>query len=263
MDTTTIDNYSYHTTTYKLGNKITCIISSDVLSTTDFFAKQQPYTIVSNIEATLNFNDYVTDLAARHEVLNYHESVLESITLSNVPITNKIVDYAFRQHMAIKEKEKVFITKIAQCAVSNTNEVLLTLPLTVNDLYYVFVYDALDTSKLLYHADHIQNYNLNTNPIRLTTKVSDVLVIYRQLTDAFYPLCSTTDGYVSLDLLLVGNENEATNASTIHINKCVLQPVNALSFNTTLNTVDLTFTVINDKYNRDLTTRDNYIVLNS
>lgn len=261
MDTN-ID-HSYHTTTYKLGNKITCIISSDVLSTTDFFAKQQPYTIVSNIEATLNFNDYVTDLAARHEVLNYHESILESITLSNVPITNKIVDYAFRQHMANKEGEKVFITKMAQCAVSNTNEVLLTLPSTVTDLYYVFVYDALDTSKLLYHADHIQNYNLNTNPIRLTTKVSDVLVIYRQVTDAFYPLCSTTDGYVSLDLLLVGNENEATNASTIHINKCVLQPINALSFNATLNTVDLTFTVINDKYNRDLTTRDNYIVLNS
>lgn len=258
-----MDRVNDYNTTYKLGNKITCVISSDVLSTTDFFAKQQPYTIIANVDATLNFNDFNTTLAARHDVLSYHESVLESITLSNVPITNKIVDYAFRQHKVAKDNEKVLVTKVTQCGVSASNEVLLTLPSTIGNLYNVFVYDALNTSHLLYHADCIEKYGLNNNPIRLQEKVSDVLVVYRHLTDAFYPLCGTTDGYVSLDLILVGNENEKTNWSTIHIQKCVLEPINALNFNTVLNTVDLTFTVVNDSYNRNLTTRDNYIVLNS
>lgn len=241
-------------TTYKLGNKITCIVSSDFLYET----KQYPVTILPDVSASLTFNDYTTALNARHAVLDYHESTIEEVTLFDVPITNKIISMAFKNKEDLKA---VSVVHTSVCEVNASKTLLLTVPQDIKNLFNIYVYEK-ESTDLIYVEEYHKNYDVSKNPIILPNAIvgKEYLVVYHTMTQDFYPLTSTTDGYWTLDLILTGNQDDNTQDSIIHIDKCSLNPINTLRFNNVINTVDLTFTVINDKYNADFKGR-NYIKL--
>ena len=52
--------------------------------------------------------------------------------------------------------------------------------------------------------------------------------------------------YLKLDLIIEGNKDDNTSTAYLHFDKCGIRVDKQLSFNTTINAVDLTFKVLDD-----------------
>ena len=122
--------------TYKLGNKIKCIIrscSAGLVGDQEMIYSNQPYTILKDVEASLTFADKEKKSKSIFTDLAYSADSLQEITISNVEINDKILNLIFS-----KNEEKICST-VANC-MAEDNKIYINAP--ADEIYQVFIYDV-------------------------------------------------------------------------------------------------------------------------
>ena len=221
--------------TYKLGNKIKCIIrscSSGKIGNQEMEYANQPYTILKNIEASLTFGEKNKNSRSIFTDLSYSEDCIQEINISNVEINDKILNLIFS-----KNEEKLCST-MENCMAEN-NKIYISTP--ASEIYQVFIYDIDGNLESAYGS--LEDFTVKVK------RNEDYIVFYSYLGESSYNLNRRESFYLSLDLILEGNADDTLNTSYIHINKCALHVNKNMYFNRSLNTVDLKFIVIDDDKN--------------
>ena len=221
--------------TYKLGNKIKCIIrscSSGKIGNQEMEYANQPYTILKNVEASLTFGEKNKNSRSIFTDLSYSEDCIQEINISNVEINDKILNLIFS-----KNEEKLCST-VENCMAEN-NKIYISAP--ASEIYQVFIYDVDGNLELAYGS--LEDFTVDVK------RNEDYIVFYSYLGESSYNLNRRESFYLSLDLILEGNTDDTLNTSYIHINKCALHVNKNMYFNRSLNTVDLKFIVIDDDEN--------------
>lgn len=218
--------------TYKLGNKIKCIIRSFAagkIGEQDMVYGNQPYTVLKDVEASLTFKDYSAQGKSIFTELAYTEDNLQEITISNVEINDKILNLIFS-----KNEEKLCST-VENCMAEN-KKIYISAP--TDQIYQVFIYDVDGKLEKAFGS-------LNTFEVDVERN-EDYIVFYSYEGSNSFKFNRQMSQYLTLDLILEGNADDELNTSFIHINKCALQINKNMYFNRSLNAVDLKFIVIND-----------------
>lgn len=222
---------------YQLGNNMKCTIRSynaGKIGTKNMSYGNQPYTVIPSIEGRLTFESINAQGTSKFTDLVYNTSSISTVTLSEVPITDKILNLIFPKSEALLCNEsKNYIS-------DDENKIYLTFP--SEKIYQVFIYDDEGNLEAAYGE-------LSNNVIEVLKDESEYLIFYSYLGNKGYSLDDVNNFYLTLDLELIGNIEEETTSAWIHIDKCGLQPVKDLDFSRNLNSVDLTFQVI--KTNND------------
>ena len=228
--------------TYQIGNKVTCIIRSFCPSTIGEVQTQydnEPYTILKDVSVSLTFTEVeknATD-GDRRRQLHYNSSGLNQINISNVHLTNKILNMLFTPY---KDGLKSYYESVL--ADENGRIYLST---SEDRIYQVFIFDENES---MVRAEGF----INPNELVMEPNQS-YLVVYQTLgTNSLY-LSGPSNMYFTLDLICEGNSDEETAPTYIHIHKAGLRTNKSLYFNNGLNAVDLSFNVIE--------TPNDYIVL--
>ena len=225
--------------TYKLGNKINCIIRSfaaGYIGQEEMKYGNQPYTVLKDIEANMTFSERGSQPSSTFVNLSFSQDVLREITLSNVELNDKILNLIFS-----KNEDKICSTMV-NC-MAEDNKIYITAP--TDRIYQVFIYDI--DGKLEKAFGELDNLEV---PVE---RNEDYLVFFSFDGNKSFKVNHVQDMYFTLDLILTGNQDDQLNTSYMHINKCALQINKNMSFNQRINTVDLKFIVIDD--------RENYITL--
>ena len=92
--------------TYKLGNKIKCIIrsfSAGKIGDQEMIFGNQPYTVLKDVEASLSFSDNTHNSKTSFVELAHNKDSLQEITFSNVELNDKILNLIFSKN---KDKTK-------------------------------------------------------------------------------------------------------------------------------------------------------------
>ena len=256
--------------TYKLGNKIKCIIRS---SSAGFIGSQemelgnQPYTILKDVEASLVFEDSTSNVKTNFNKLAYSEDSLKEITISNVELNDKILNLIFS-----KNEEKRCST-VENITIDHKQFQIST---NVDEIFEVFVYNY--EGKLIAATDKINLTDSSASKITLNNTtfkhywperhldiIEEGLVFFDYKGHHGFNLTREYDWrtqedyryrsqYLTLDLIIEGNEDDTFNTSHIHIDRCALKVDKNMYFNRSINSVDLRFVIINDS--------ENYITLN-
>lgn len=228
--------------TYKLGNKINCIIraySSGNIGSTEILWDNQPYSILKDVNATIRFSDRSKDSSQGvKNLLSYNISEVDSLNISNVLLTNKILDLLF------EDSQEKLCTVTKDIVSTSDKKIYLTSP--KDEIYQVFIFneDGLEQA--------FGEHNI-AEPIMVDNANSSYLAIYSYNGNKAVSFSSPKNLYLTLDLELVGNVNDETSKMWIHLDKCSISANKNLYFNQDINTVDLDFKV--------LSTDKNYIVL--
>ena len=220
--------------TYKLGNKIKCIIRSFAEGELcgQHVIANQPYTILKDVEASLTFKDFTKQGKHLFTELFYGEDSLQEVTISNVELTDKILSLIFS-----KQENNLCFT-VENCLASD-GQIFINPP--SEHVCDVFIYDV--DGQLENHLDE-----LNTNQINVLRN-EDYLVFYGFQVENSFNFNRQQEQYLTLDLIIEGNVDDTLNYSFIHINKCALQVNKNMYFNRSLNAVDLKFIIIDDGKN--------------
>lgn len=228
--------------TYQLGNKVTCIIRSFVPSTIGDVQIQysnEPYTILKDVAVSMTFNDVEKNArdGEKHRQLNFNQSILNQVRVSNVQLTNKVLGMIFNNYEnGLRSHYE---------AVDSDSEGHIFLSTTDEKIYQVFIYDD--------NEDMVQAYG-ETDPSEIVlTPNKAYLIVYGTLAAKGLHLVSPENTYYTLDFICEGNSDENTAPAYIHIHKAGLRSEKSLYFNKNLNAVDLTFNVIE--------TDDDYMIL--
>ena len=228
--------------TYKLGNKVTCIIraySSGKIGDAVMDYNNQPYTIVKSATANLSFTDIDTTAKSSFTQLAYNNSKLSQIQISDVALNDKILNLIF-----LKSEAKL-VSKVENQVADDNNLIYLT-PIA-NEVYQVFIYNSngeLDKAIGTHNTDE---------PIIVSEPNKDYLICYQYEANKGYSLDRPENMYFTLDLLVTGNKEDNTSDMNIHVEKCALKIDKNMYFNQHSNAVDLIFTVLD--------TGENYIAL--
>lgn len=228
--------------TYKLGNKIKCIIrsiTSGCIGEQQMDYPNQPYTVLHDVEARLDFKDFGKEAKDSFIKLAYHADNLQQVVLSNVELNDKILNLIFA-----KNQQGQCVT--VQNCMSVNNKIYITT--SAEKIYQVFIYNIDGQLEKFYES--LDNFIITTE-----RNNEDYLVFFAYFGEKSYKLTYAQDMYLTLDLILTGNKDDELNTSYIHINRCSVQIDKNMYFNRGLNTVDLIFKVINDG--------ESYITLNS
>ena len=228
--------------TYKLGNKVTCIIraySSGKIGDMVMDYNNQPYTIVKSVTANLSFIDIDRTAKSSFTQLAYNNSKLSQVQVSDVTLNDKILNLIF-----LKSEVKL-VSKVENQVADDNNLIYLT-PIA-NEVYQVFIYNSngeLDKAIGTHNTDE---------PITVSEPNKDYLICYQYEALKGYSLDKPENMYFTLDLLVTGNKEDNTSNMNIHIEKCALKIDKNMYFNQRSNTVNLIFTVLD--------TGENYIAL--
>ena len=218
--------------TYKLGNKIKCIIrscSTGLIGDQEMTYSNQPYTILKDVEASLTFADKEKKSKSIFTDLAYSADSLQEITISNVEINDKILNLIFS-----KNEEKICST-VANC-MAEDNKIYINAP--ADEIYQVFIYDVDGNLEQAY--GFLDDFEVSVK------RNEDYLVFYSYQGTTSFNLNRSETPYLALDLILTGNIDDELNTSFIHIDKCALKINKNMYFNRSLNTVDLKFIVIDN-----------------
>lgn len=218
--------------TYKLGNKIKCIIRSFAagkIGEQEMEYGNQPYTVLKDVEASLTFTEKERKAKSIFTDLAYSIDSLQEINISNVEFNDKILNLIFSKN------EAKLCSTVNNC-MAEDNKIYINAP--TDKIYQVFVYDV-DGNLEQAHGE-LSNFELTVD------KNEDYLVFYSYEGSTSYSLNREQDGYLTLDLILTGNADDELNTSFIHIDKCALRIDKNMYFNRSLNAVDLKFTVIDN-----------------
>ena len=228
--------------TYKLGNKVTCIIraySSGKIGDVVMDYNNQPYTIVKSATANLGFTDIDITAKSSFTQLAYNNSKLSQVQISDVTLNDKILNLIF-----LKSEAKL-VSKVENQIADDNNLIYLT-PIA-NEVYQVFIYNSkgeLDKAIGTHNTD---------KPIIVSKPNKDYLICYQYEANKGYSLDKPENIYFTLDLLVTGNKEDNTSDMNIHVEKCALKIDKNMYFNQRSNAVDLIFTVLD--------TGENYIAL--
>lgn len=256
--------------TYKLGNKIKCIIrstSAGFIGSQEMELGNQPYTVLKDIEASLVFEDNTSNAKSVFNKLTYSEDSLREITISNVELNDKILNLIFS-----KNEEKRCST-VENITIDHQQFQIST---DVDEIFEVFVYNC--NGELIAATDRLSLDDGSAGKITLSHSTfrhywperhldltEEALVFFDYKGRHGFNLTREYDWrnqeeyrynsqYLTLDLIIEGNEDDTFNTSHIHIDRCALKVDKNMYFNRSINTVDLRFVVINDS--------ENYITLN-
>ena len=229
--------------TYKLGNKIDCIIRSFSpvkIGDDELIFANQPYTVLKNVKANLTFKTSDGEAKTRFSQLHYSVDTLDEVTISDVELNNKILNLIFS-----KNEDKI-TSHMQNCEVEN-NKFYLTA--SDSNIHQVFVYDI--NGKLIaatgqWTTDEVDITQFDYVNLPEAGYTGNCLVFYSAIGGLSHNISKTENLYLTLDLIITGNADDELNASYIHINKCAIFVDKNMYFNNSLNAVDLKFKVIND-----------------
>ena len=195
--------------TYKLGNKVKCIIRSfgaGWLGSQVMEYGNQPYTVLKDVEASLIFGDRNVEAKSTFTQLGYNVDVLKEITISNVELNDKILNLIFSKN------EDKLCSSVINC-MAEDNKIYITAP--TDEIYQVFIYDI--DGKLE------QAYGILNNMEVSVAKNEDYLVFFSYLGEQGFKLSKKDNLYLTLDLIIEGNSDDELNTSYVHINKCFVK----------------------------------------
>lgn len=222
--------------TYKIGNKCQCIVRAYVsgkIGNEEILYNGQPYCIISDCEAEVIFSNTVTPSTAGKTILQNSTSFIDEIRLSNCLITSKILNLIFQK----TEDKLLTSTKVLY----SDDEKKIFLPISQEEAYQVFIYKDGELENAYGSVD-------TSSPIEVQHPNSKYTIIYSYLNED--KLCCAlnmpNNVYLSLDLNLIGNEEDESEPMFMHIDKCSISSNKNLTFNRQLNTVNLTFKVMHD-----------------
>lgn len=222
--------------TYQIGNKVTCIIRSYCacnIGPVEMVYDNQPYTILKDVSVSLSFSDAEKNAVSnqRNRELYFDVSHLNQVKVSNVHLTNKVLQMFFQeQPEALRSHfESVATDENGKCYLSTS----------ADTIYQVFVYNSDEELEYAYGEKNPNEIELEPN--------SNYLIVYQTLAQKALNLNSNPNTYYTLDLICEGNTDDATAPTYIHINKVGIKVEKSLYFNTTINAADITFNVINSK----------------
>lgn len=229
---------------YKIGNKVNGIIRSycaGLLGCTEMQYANQPYTVLKGVSAEITFKNISRE--AQHlqqRDLHFNHQIIDTITISDVELTDKILNLIF-------SKSEIKLAHVIENYMTNDHgEVFLNI---MDPIYQVFIYDVDGNLEQAYGT-----WDAN-EPLVLNKANSDYLIAYSYEKEFALSLTKNNNFYITLDLEIIGNQDDSTQRMWIHIDKCGLEIDNRLYFNQRSNAVDLTFKVIADK------NAENYITL--
>ena len=229
--------------TYKLGNKIDCIIrsfSSVEIGSEKLIFSNQPYTVLKDVKANLTFRDNNASAKTNFSQLHYNIDALDEITISDVELNNKILNLIFS-----KNEEKI-TSSMENCEVEDDK---FYLPASDSNIFQVFVYDI--NGKLIaatgkWDSTEIDLRAFDYVDLPNESYSGNCLVFYSSKGSVGYNINKTENIYLTLDFIITGNADDELNASFIHINKCALFVDKNMYFNGSVNAIDLRFKVIDD-----------------
>ena len=215
--------------TYKLGNKVKATLraySPGKIGNTEIKYCMQPYTIINDADVQVSFRDTDGNARTTQTLLNYNVDYVDSVSINNVPLNDKILNLVFQVDNAPLR------TKSANC---NSNDAgVIYLP--DEKMYQVFIYD--DNGELESAHDELVDYVVVNKPN------SNYLIIYICDGTKGFSLNRTNNVTMALDLEVTGNENDTTNKFWLHFDKCSLSVNKNLYFSGSINTIDLKFKVL-------------------
>ena len=123
--------------TYKLGNKIDCIIrsfSSGLIGDEELIFVNQPYTVLKDVKANISFKSSDANAKTSFSQLHYNVDSIDEITISDVELNNKILSLIFS-----KNEEKMF-SQMQNCEVENNklSSTVLELVWAFFDVFFTF-----------------------------------------------------------------------------------------------------------------------------
>ena len=254
--------------TYKLGNKINCIVraySKGKIGKFNIEFDNQPYTILKNVEASLTFTEKARDSKSVFTDLAYTSENLQEITLSNVELNDKVLNMVFseKKHGAVSKHESLTM-----------QEGLVYLKEFDNgEIAQIFIYNidgellaAAGSAKVQNGLVDCRNFEYY-KPTRHKSLTEEIIIFYSYEKDCFKftrDIDREENKYFILDLILEGNteENEEDTPTTsfIHIGKCAVRINKNMYFNRSLNAVDLKFIIVDNVINKD-DDNESYIIL--
>lgn len=221
--------------TYKLGNKVTCIIRS---YTSGYIGDQymqfanQPYTILKDVEGSIRFADTTRNAQTDVNKLAYSVDHMQEITFSNIELNDKILNLIFS-----KSKENL-INLVDDSGYSDEN-CRLILPSDAETLYNVFIYNV---------DNKLEKAIGETKEKVIDVEYADKnYLVFYSYPDTVKGLGRDNNLYLTLDLIMEGNADDEPTKTTMHIEKCVLSVDKNMYFNNRIMATDLHFTVINDE----------------
>ena len=229
--------------TYKLGNKIDCIIrsfSSVNIGSEKLIFSNQPYTVLKDVQANLTFRSSDANAKTNFSQLHYSVDALDEVTISDVELNNKILNLIFS-----KNEEKI-TSSMENCEVEDNK---FYLPASDSNIFQVFVYDI--DGKLIAATGKWDNPEVDLGAFDYVdlpngTYSGNCLIFYSSKGNIGYNINKTENIYLTLDFIITGNADDELNASFVHVNKCALSVDKSMRFNNSLNAVDLKFKVIDD-----------------
>lgn len=230
--------------TYKLGNKVTCVIRAfcaGKIGVEEIKWDKQPYTVLKDVAVDLSFSDITKTLNSRFPVLSNQLNNLTSVSIRNVLLTNKIINLLFdhkKEAWCSGYEEAVSDSEICEEA----PKIWLSTQ-SNNGIYQVFVYD--NEGHLESAFDEIQY----PYAIEVKRPNSSYLVFYNYPGKLSYDLRRPENLYLTLDFEITGNIDDNTEKAWIHLDKCALKIDNGLSFMTNTNQATLQFDVIDEGNN--------------
>jgi hypothetical protein len=128
---------------YKLGNKVKCIIrsfSSGKIGDVEMKYGNQPYTVLSDIEAQLSFQSKNRNANAVQPELNYNLDYADTLRISNVKLTDRIINLIFAQSDSA-------MCHVQENYTATNGKFYFSLPINQSEVYQLFVYN--DTGDLV------------------------------------------------------------------------------------------------------------------
>ena len=218
--------------TYKIGNKVKCIIrsySSGYIGETRMEYDNQPYTVLQDIEASMSFKNIRKDSSDDLRQMSFNVESISEIRLSNISLTSQILNLIF-----LKNEDKLCNT--CENYDSNTNKIIY-LHFPADEVYQMFVYNnngELEAAYGTYSEDTLEVEEANSN----------YLIFYSYKGEKGYSLNKQNNFYVTLDLEVIGNTDDNTTKTWIHFDKCAITVDKNMYFNSSINTIDLTFKIL-------------------
>ena len=229
-------------TTHKIGNQVNCVIRAyDSTPIGDYKVSynNEPYTIIKGENASATFASESVDMMSRDRNGAYANEKIDSITIYNVTLTDKILNLIY-----LKNKE-VSITFTEELLSSEDKKLFLSKGLG-KQKKLVFIFNSDDSSKAPILEKAIETLEADEDVIEVDNANAYYFVVYEVITNKAYSLDTRKNMYVALDLMTVSNTDDTTSNTWLHIDKAVVKVNKNMYFNTKANAVDLTFSVVRD-----------------
>lgn len=223
--------------TYKIANKVKGIIRSYAngpIGNQMAEYANEPFMRIEDIEAVLTFNSYDSNQAiGDKKILGYNHDTLSSIQLSRVPLSDKILSLLY-----IKNLEAPLFHKQAYFDSDADKKIYISIG-GASKIYQVFIYNQDGVLENAYGELDI------SEPLEVNDADSRYSIYYSvEGTKSFY-LDKPDNTYITLDLEIIGNENDNTQDMSLHIEKAVIKTNRNIYLNrNTGNTIDIIADVI-------------------